>query len=216
MLLRKNCTVWIAGRSESGFEEAKKQLSSRHDIGENLEGRLHFHKLDLSEMKHSEESAHDFARQHPDRLDILMCNAGVSLQRSDQLSSDGYELTFQTNHLGHFAFVMALLPLLEKTAKEHGDTRVVMTSSDAHAFAKTGIDFDALQKTTPHRGARGLGEAMTRYGTSKLGNMLFARELDKRWAAPLRAQGVQVTVDCAHPGMSRLVSASPVIDLVKV
>lgn len=201
MLLRKNCTVWVAGRSASGFEEAKKALSPRPDIDETMMSRLHFHKLDLAEMKHSEESGQDFAKQHPDRLDILLCNAGVSLQRADKLSSDGYELSFQTNHLGHFAFTNTLLPLLEKTAKEHGEARVVITSSSAHAFAKDGIDFDALQKTKPHKGARGIGEAMTRYGTSKLGNMLYTRELDKRWAAPLRANGVQVFVDCVHPGV---------------
>ncbi|KIM27486.1 hypothetical protein M408DRAFT_329946 [Serendipita vermifera MAFF 305830] len=200
MLICKNCTVWIAGRSESGFEDAKKTLSSRPDVTETMVSRVHFLKLDLAEIKHAEETGKEFAKQHPERLDILLCNAGVSLQKGDQLSSDGYELTFQTNHLGHFAFANTLLPLLEKTAREHGEARVVITSSDAHAFAKSGIDFDALQQTKPHQGMRGIGEAMSRYGVSKLSNMLYARELDKRWAAPLRAKGVQVTADCVHPG----------------
>lgn len=201
MLLRKNCTVWIAGRSESGFAEAKKTISSRSDVNEAMLGRLRFHKLDLAEMKHAEASGQDFVKENPDRLDIVIGNAGVSLQKPDRLSSDGYELTFQTNHLGHFAFVNPLLPLLEKTAREHGEARVVITASSAHAFAKNGIDFDRLQNTRPHQGMRGLGEAMNRYGVSKLSNMLHARELDRRWAAPLRSQGVHVFVESCHPGM---------------
>jgi NAD(P)-dependent dehydrogenase (short-subunit alcohol dehydrogenase family) len=215
MLLRKNCTVWIAGRSASGFDEAKKTISSRPDVSEAMVGRLYFHKLDLAEMKHAEASGQEFARKNPGRLDVVIANAGVSLQRSDQLSSDGYELSFQTNHLGHFAFVTALLPLLEKTAREHGEARVVITASSAHAFATSGINFDELQKTKPHRGVRGIGEAMNRYGASKLCNMLFAKELDKRWAAPLRDQGVHVFVDSCHPGMLRLTARRSGTDLLQ-
>jgi NAD(P)-dependent dehydrogenase (short-subunit alcohol dehydrogenase family) len=199
MLLRKNCTVWIAGRSQGGFDDAKSQLSARPDVTEAMVANLHFHKLDLAEMKSAYESANDFA-SHNSRLDILVANAGVSLQRGDQLSSDGYEQTFQVNQLGHFSFITPLLPLMEKTAREHGEARVVITSSAAHAFAKSGIDFDALTKATPHTGLSGLGDAMTRYGASKLANMLFARELDRRWAYPLRQQGVFVSSDSVHPG----------------
>jgi NAD(P)-dependent dehydrogenase (short-subunit alcohol dehydrogenase family) len=215
MLLRKNCTVWIAGRSASGFDEAKKTISSRSDVSEAMVGRLYFHKLDLAEMKHAEASGQEFAKKNPGRLDVVIANAGVSLQRSDQLSSDGYELSFQTNHLGHFTFVTALLPLLEKTAREHGEARVVITASSAHAFATSGINFDELQKTKPHRGVRGIGEAMNRYGASKLCNMLFAKELDKRWAAPLRNQGVHVFVDSCHPGMLCLTARCSGTDLLQ-
>ncbi|KAG8821081.1 hypothetical protein FRC18_011456 [Serendipita sp. 400] len=200
LLLRKNCTVWIAGRSPSGLDEAKKTLSARADISEDMLSRLFFLSLDLSEMKKARLSAQSFEREHSGRLDIVIANAGVSLQRSDEISSDGYEKTMQTNHLGHFAFITGLLPLLEKTAREHGKASVVMTSSDAHAFAKDGIDFESLKTSKPHRGFRGLGDGFKRYGASKLANMLFARELDKRWAEPLRKSGVLVAANCAHPG----------------
>jgi NAD(P)-dependent dehydrogenase (short-subunit alcohol dehydrogenase family) len=151
-------------------------------------------------MKHAEASSHDFIKNHPDRLDILIANAGVSMQTPDKLSSDGYEPTFQTNQLGHFAFIQPLLPLFEKTAKEHGEARVVMTSSDAHAFAKNGIEFETLSKTSPHIGIRGMPDAMRRYGATKLALMLYARRLDREWAAPLREKGTMVFADCAHPG----------------
>ncbi|CAG7849107.1 SubName: Full=Related to Oxidoreductase, short-chain dehydrogenase {ECO:0000313/EMBL:CCA71096.1} [Serendipita indica DSM 11827] len=200
MLLRKNCNVWIASRSQSGFEEAKQTLSKRNDIDDEMLQRLHFHSLDLGEMKKAQLSGQNFVKNNPSRLDIVIANAGVSLQRPDELGPDGYELTMQTNHLGHFSFITSLLPLLEKTAREHGEARVVITSSDAHAFAKEGIDFDSLTKSKPHLGIRGLSDAFARYGASKLANMLFARELDKRWAAPLRKQGVMVSADCVHPG----------------
>lgn len=200
LLLRKNCTVYISGRSESGFEEAKKTLVGRRDISEEAIARLHFHKLDLAEMKHAEASGHDFVKNHPERLDILIANAGVSMQTPDKLSPDGYELTFQTNQLGHFAFIEPLLPLFEKTAKEHGEARVVITCSDAHAFARNGIDFEALSQTQPNIGIRGMPEAMRRYGVTKLALMLYTRRLDREWAAPLRDKGTTIFVDCAHPG----------------
>ncbi|KAG8806760.1 hypothetical protein FRC17_004824 [Serendipita sp. 399] len=200
LLLRKNCTVWVAGRSKSGFDEAKTALSTRRDVTEEMISRLHFLKLDLGEMKNAQLAAQTFLREHPERLDLVIANAGVSLQRSDELSTDGYEKTIQTNHLGHFAFITTLLPLLEKTAREHGNARVVVTSSDAHAFAKEGIDLEALTTTKPHRGLRDMGGAFQRYGASKLANMLFARELDKRWAEPLRKSGLSISADCAHPG----------------
>lgn len=198
MLLKKNCVVWIAGRSQGGFDDAKSQLLCR-DVTKAMIANLHFHKLDLAEIKSAYESAKDFA-SHNSRLDILVANAGVSLQRGDQVSSDGYEQTFQVNQLGHFSFITPLLLLMEKTAREHGEARVVITSSAAHGFAKSGIDFDALTKAIPHTRFGGLGDAMTRYGASKLANMLFARELDRRWAYPLRQQGVFVSSDCVHPG----------------
>ncbi|CAG7849106.1 SubName: Full=Related to Oxidoreductase, short-chain dehydrogenase {ECO:0000313/EMBL:CCA71095.1} [Serendipita indica DSM 11827] len=200
MLLRKNCNVWIAGRSQSGFDEAKKILETRQDINKEMLERLHFQKLDLSGMKNAQLSAQEFARNNPSRLDIVIGNAGISMQRSDELSSDGYELTMQTNHFGHFSFIITLLPLLTKTAKEHGDVRVVMTTSDAYAYATNGIDFESLTRPTMQTGMRALTDQFARYGASKLANMLFARELDRGWATPLRKQGAMAYVDCAHPG----------------
>lgn len=163
--------------------------------------RLQFHELDLAKMTSAKASAEAFIQKHGHQLDIVICNAGISMQKGDQLSPEGgYELMFNTNHLGHFAFVTSLLPLIEKTAKEHGEARVVVTSSDAHAFAKEGIDFDSLTQTVSATGFRGMSAALNRYGVSKLCNMLFTRELDHRWASPLRKSGVKVFVDCAHPG----------------
>lgn len=163
--------------------------------------RLHFHNLDLAKMTTAKESAKTFIQKYGQRLDIVVCNAGISMQKGDELSPEGgYELIFNTNHLGHFAFVTTLLPLIEKTAKGHGEARIVVTSSNAYALATEGINFDSLTQTDPATGFKGMSAAFNRYGVSKLCNLLFARELDHRWASPLRKSGVEVFVNSVHPG----------------
>lgn len=73
-----------------------------------LRGAIKFHHLDLSSIEDARRSAEDF-RQSADRLDIIVANAGVSMLNLSQLSRDGYERMFATNHLGHFTFITALL-----------------------------------------------------------------------------------------------------------
>jgi NAD(P)-dependent dehydrogenase (short-subunit alcohol dehydrogenase family) len=100
-------------------------------------------------------------------------------------TADGFELQFGTNHLGHFALTGLLLDAMQ--GRE--DARVVTVSSGAHRFGK--MDFDDLQGERKYRrwGA---------YGQSKLANLLFAFELDRR----LRASGSTVSSLAAHPGYS--------------
>lgn len=112
-------------------------------------------------------------------------------------------MTFHTNHLGHFTFVTALLPLLEKTAQVNGgDARVVVTSSLAYHFVvPEGIDFDTIGTKREGDGQSILDMKATgkRYGRSKMANILFAQELDRR----LKERGVEgVRVNACHPGMS--------------
>jgi NAD(P)-dependent dehydrogenase (short-subunit alcohol dehydrogenase family) len=148
--------------------------------------------LDLSSLASVRAFAKRFAAAH-ESLDLLINNAGVMAPPRRQ-TADGFELQLGTNHLGHFALTGLLLGKLE--GRE--DARVVTVSSVAHKVGR--IDFDDLQRRRHYF-------RWTAYGQSKLANLLFARELDRR----LRAAGSTVSSIAAHPGYSatNLQSAAP-------
>jgi NAD(P)-dependent dehydrogenase (short-subunit alcohol dehydrogenase family) len=115
-------------------------------------------------------------------LDAIICNAGIMEMRTEQVL--GYERQFFTNHIGHFILVTGLLEQLTETG------RVVMLSSNAHTMApKDGIQFENLGG-----GAKGHKDMGT-YGHSKLANLLFAKELARRFA------GTKKTANAVHPGV---------------
>ncbi|KAK4493890.1 hypothetical protein PRZ48_015075 [Zasmidium cellare] len=143
--------------------------------------------LDLASLDSVKTAATEFLRQ-TERLDILICNAGI-MSVPAGLTQEGYEVQFGTNHLGHAALLKLLLPRLEATsAQGDADVRVVLVSSMAHKHAPcAGIDFATLK--TP-------AEAMAtndRYCQSKLANVLYARELAKRYP--------KLTSVSVHPGI---------------
>jgi NAD(P)-dependent dehydrogenase (short-subunit alcohol dehydrogenase family) len=148
--------------------------------------------LDLSSLDSVRAVAERFAAVH-DRLDLLINNAGLMAPPRGE-TADGFELQFGTNHLGHFALTGLLLGLLQ--GRE--DARVVTLSSTAHKIGR--INFDDLQ--SEHRYGR-----WRAYCQSKLANVLFARELERR----LRASGSTVKSLAAHPGYAatNLQSAAP-------
>jgi WW domain-containing oxidoreductase len=116
------------------------------------------------------------------QLDAIICNAGIMGLPKLELAH-GYELQFFTNHVGHFILVNGLLEQLSATG------RVVMVSSAAHSqAAKGGIEFDNLD------GSKGYG-AWRQYGQSKFANILFAKELARRFV------GTQRTANAVHPGI---------------
>lgn len=123
-------------------------------------------------------------RQAGVQLDAVICNAGImALPRLELLH--GFEKQFFTNHIGHFTLVKGLLDSLTATG------RVVMLSSSAHRRAPAaGIDFDNL------RGERGY-DAWQAYGRSKFANLLFAKELSRRFS------GTRRTANAVHPGVIR-------------
>ncbi len=117
-------------------------------------------------------------------LDAVICNAGImALPKRETIH--GLELQFFTNHIGHFMLVTGLLDSLAETG------RVVMLSSSAHTMApKVGIAFDDLDASKSYSG-------WTNYGQSKIANLLFAKELSRRFA------GTKKTANAVHPGVIR-------------
>ena len=114
-------------------------------------------------------------------IDALINNAGIAGLRG--ITTDGFELTFGTNHLGHFLWTEKLLPLVQRAPQG----RIVIVSSEGHFRAK-GIDWDALRKPTAST------TALSEYFVSKLCNVLHAKELARRLSS------TQVTTYSLHPG----------------
>ncbi len=134
---------------------------------------------DLSLIADTKRVAAEIAAAEP-RIDVLINNAGAMFGRR-QVTADGLELTFATNHMSYFLLTHGLRERLLASAP----ARVVNTSSAAHRRA--GLDFEDLQSTRDYRG-------FTAYSRSKLCNILYTRELARRSA------GTGVTANCLHPG----------------
>jgi NAD(P)-dependent dehydrogenase (short-subunit alcohol dehydrogenase family) len=141
--------------------------------------------LDLSSLDSVRAAAEALRAAYP-RIDLLINNAGV-MWTPKQLTADGFELQFGTNHLGHFALTGLVLDRLLGVR----DSRVVTVSSLGHKM-RAAIHFDDLQ--WEHRYDR-----FAAYGQSKLANMLFTYELQRRLAAKADAKTIAVA---AHPGGS--------------
>ena len=119
------------------------------------------------------------------KIDVLLNNAGVMAIPDQRLTKDGFERTFQTNHLGHFALTSTLLPQLSKNA------RIINVSSLGYQFAGKGLDLDNLN------GEKEYGP-WSSYGESKLENILFTNELQKR--AESSNDWSNLKVFSLHPG----------------
>ncbi len=137
--------------------------------------------LDLADLSAVERAAGEALERHP-RLDVLVNNAGV-MATPLRRTADGFELQLGTNHLGHFALTGRLLPALLAAPAP----RVVTVSSGAHRIG--GIDFSNLD------GSRGYSRWRA-YGQSKLANLLFTAELQRR----VVAAGLPLRSVAAHPG----------------
>ncbi|MGW5440499.1 SDR family NAD(P)-dependent oxidoreductase [Nocardia asteroides] len=141
-------------------------------------------RLDLGSLTSVREAARELKAAHP-RLDLLINNAGV-MYPPKQRTADGFELQFGTNHLGHFAFTGLLLDNLLPVR----DSRVVTVSSIGHRI-RAAIHFDDLNFD------RGYNRVVA-YGQSKLANLLFTYELQRR----LTATAASTVALAAHPGGS--------------
>jgi NAD(P)-dependent dehydrogenase (short-subunit alcohol dehydrogenase family) len=139
-------------------------------------------KCDLASFESVRRAAEEFkaGQQH---LDVLIDNAGLVLGKR-RVTVDGYEQTFQVNHLSHFLLTNLLLDVLKKSAP----SRIVVVASEAHRRAHLDLDDLMLENSF---------SAFKAYGRSKLANLLFCFELARR------LEGSGVTANCLHPGVVR-------------
>ena len=143
--------------------------------------KVEFVELDLADLKSVRRCAEELLARNI-KIHGLINNAGLAGTRGT--TKDGFELTFGTNHLGHYLFTRLLLDRI----KESGPARIVNVASASHYQAK-GIDWDSLRAKT--RSRTGLPE----YSVSKLSNVLFTKELARR------LEGSGVTTYALHPGV---------------
>ncbi|KJA17447.1 hypothetical protein HYPSUDRAFT_206169 [Hypholoma sublateritium FD-334 SS-4] len=172
-LLEKNAKVYMACRNQLKAAEAILELQKQT-------GReATFLQLDLSDLHSVKAAAEEFLTKE-DELHVLFNNAGVMLNHIDELTTQGYDIQFGTNVLGHYYFTTLLLPALLAGAKSSpdGKARVVNTASAAAMFISD-IDLNHL-KDTPERRKKGTG---VMYSQSKLGNVVFSNELARRYGA---------------------------------
>lgn len=175
-LARHGAQVILAGRNHSKAETAYRAI-----VAETPAAAVEVADLDLAGLASVRAFAAAFTRRGAP-LDLLINNAGV-MAIPYRRTADGFEMQFGTNHLGHFALTGLLLePLLAAPA-----ARIVTVSSNAHRMGR--MDFDNLQWE------RGYGR-WEAYGRSKLANLLFAYELQRKLAAA-GAPAISVAV---HPG----------------
>jgi NAD(P)-dependent dehydrogenase (short-subunit alcohol dehydrogenase family) len=174
-LARRGASLAIVARDDTRAADAVRRIES---AGSEVVDVL---KADLTSQA-SVRALADEALQRYARIDVLVNNAGAVFEKRE-LSVDGIERTWALNHLAPFLLTELLLERLKSSAP----ARVVTTTSDAHKGAQ--IPWDDLNAERSY-GSRGF----TRYGQTKLANILFTAELAGR------LEGTGVTANCFHPG----------------
>jgi len=166
--------IVLVARDKTRGEAALTRLRSGD---KSLSHSIHYG--DLSRISEMKRLAVEIAAAEP-RIDVLINNAGAMFG-SRQMTEDNLELTFAINHMAYFLLSQGLRERLLASSP----ARIVNTASDAHKGRV--LDFEDLQSTKGY-------SALNVYGRSKLCNILFTRELSRRW------RGRGVTVNCLHPG----------------
>jgi NAD(P)-dependent dehydrogenase (short-subunit alcohol dehydrogenase family) len=177
----KGAEVILASRSIEKGNEAKTEI-----LKDTVKGKIEVMQLDLADLSSIKKFSSDFQKKYR-KLDILLNNAGIMMSPYFQ-TKDGFEAQMGINHLGHFALTGQLLPLIIKTE----GSRIINVSSGAHKRGK--MDFDNLlfeegKDYSPIKA----------YGRSKLSNLLFTYELQRR----LSKFGHMTISAAAHPGVAK-------------
>lgn len=179
MLIRRNAHVTIFCRHEGRAEKAVSELAEFRSVNAKIEFEL----MDLADLNSVRAAAERFTGWH-EKLDGLINNAGLMMVPKRVLTKDDFELHMGVNHFGHFLFSALLFDLIKKA-----DGRIVSVSSVAHRWGGEAINFDDLnwhENYTP----------MGAYGQSKLANIMFILELNRK----LSAAGREPCGYLCHPG----------------
>jgi NAD(P)-dependent dehydrogenase (short-subunit alcohol dehydrogenase family) len=177
VLVQKNARVLIGCRSEEKAQQAISDI-----LVDNPGAELEFVPLDLGNLTSVKKAAAQVNKEK--NLDILINNAGIMVPPYE-LTTDGFESQFGVNHLGPFALTGLLLKKLRATP----GARVVSTSSIAHNRGR--IDFKDINADEGY-------SAMPRYAMSKIANLYFAYELQRRF----EDHGDDTLSVAAHPGIA--------------
>jgi NAD(P)-dependent dehydrogenase (short-subunit alcohol dehydrogenase family) len=178
-LARKHAHVVMASRDEAKAERARAQI-----LADVPDASLEHQELDLASLDSVREAAGRILAAHP-TIDILVNNAGV-MGLPEQRTVDGFEMQIGTNHLGHFALTALLLPALLRSPR----ARVVSVTSTGRHVGR------AIDPANPH--LRGTYDPWRAYGQSKLANVHFALELERRF----REAGANAQSLVVHPGLT--------------
>lgn len=174
----QGATVFLACRTLEKSNATIAEIKAEYGAAD-----LHALQCDLSSLDSVARAAADFLKASS-KLDILVNNAGVMMIPTFTTTTDGFEMQWGTNHLGHFLLTHKLLPALQKAAP----SRVVNVSSMAHQMAPSFTPDIVPPKQATYSGT-------SNYGLSKLCNMLFSRELNHRYGSS------GVTSFALHPGV---------------
>ena len=191
-LAEAGATVILTSRNlvkgEKAVQSVKEYVLEKTGVENNNVFALPLDLCDLESVKAFPELLKKSdAFQSSNGIDVLMNNAGVMAVPDLEITKDGYEKTFQTNHLGHFALTGSLLPLLNAER-----SRVVNVSSMAYLIASKGLDMSNLNGEVEYK-------PWDAYGRSKLENILFTKELQRR----ADEAGKKITTVALHPGAVR-------------
>jgi NAD(P)-dependent dehydrogenase (short-subunit alcohol dehydrogenase family) len=176
---KNNATVVMAcrnlERANASIQKIKEEIPNAN---------LHLIQLDLSDLSTVDTFVESFKKSYS-KLDVLLNNAGI-MAIPYQLTKDGFETQNGVNHLGHFVLTSKLFDVLKSTK----NSRIVNVASMAHKFGKMDFDNYLFEK--------GKYSKWRSYGRSKLSNLLFTYELDRR----IKEQNIDIKVFAAHPGVS--------------
>lgn len=176
-------TIILTARTQAKFDSAisnlRTALSDKKVI--DLDKMIRFIQMDLASLA-SVKAAADTILKTTDRIDILVNNAGI-MGTAAGLTTDGYEVHFGTNHMGHALFTQLLTPLLLRTAETNkgSEVRIINVSSGAYYLSHAkGWDAELVKTDMASFGGKN-GNLMSRYGQSKLANVLHAKGLAKHY-----------------------------------
>ena len=168
-LARANAHVYLTARNQSKAETAISSIKERVP-----NAQISYLELDLTSFASVKKAAETF-NESCTRLDILINNAGV-MALPEGLTAEGYEIQFGTNHIGHALLTKLLMPTLLKTASAGADVRIINLSSSGHQLAPYGgLVLEKVRSDMKNY------STWTRYGQSKLANILFTKSLHRRY-----------------------------------
>jgi len=179
--------IYFTGRSKGKAEALITEIKKATP-----DARIDYIQEDMKSLESVANATKRFLAME-DRLDVLMCNAGIMCVPAE-VTGDGYEVQFQVNHLAHALMIKLLLPLLQTTAAKPGsDVRIINVASSGHQLAPWGgIAFNTLNTDQAYLGITKFVPTWCRYGQSKLCNLLYPEQLAKRYP--------EITSVSLHPG----------------